>query len=208
MGRGGSEQAAVLASHECVVIGAGPAGLGTAAMLTDHGVDVMVAERGEAVAPQWRARYDGFRLNTSRWFSYLPGKRLPRSAGRWPSRDALVAYYEDYAAERDLKFRFGTEITRIDRSDEGWRLATSGGALEAGFVVVATGKYHAPVVPAWPGAESFSGEIVHSSAYRNAEPYRGRHVLVVGPGASGFEIALQLAEGGAASVRLAVRTPP
>lgn len=197
-----------VASHECVVIGAGPAGLGTAAMLRDEGIDVLVVERAEAVAASWRARYDGFRLNTSRWFSYLPGKRFPRAAGRWPSRDALVSYYEGYAKQHRLECRFRTEVERIESLDRGWRLLTPVGAIEAGSVVVATGKYHTPVIPPWPGADGFSGEIIHSASYRNAEPFRGRHVLVVGPGASGFEIALQLAEGGAASARLSVRTPP
>jgi putative flavoprotein involved in K+ transport len=63
-------------------------------------------------------------------------------------------------------------------------------------------------VPDWPGRESFDGELVHSSAYRNPHPYRGRDVLVVGAGNSGAEIATDVAEGGAARSRLSVRTPP
>ena len=64
------------------------------------------------------------------------------------------------------------------------------------------------MLPAWPGADAFPGELLHSSAYANPEPYRGRDVLVVGAGNTGAEIAADLADGGAASVRLAVRTPP
>jgi NADPH-dependent glutamate synthase beta subunit-like oxidoreductase len=75
-------------------------------------------------------------------------------------------------------------------------------------VVVATGYLHTPVVPQWPGQELWTGTLTHSAAYRNAEPFRGQNVLVVGVGNSGAEIATDLAEGGAASVRLAIRTPP
>jgi len=73
---------------------------------------------------------------------------------------------------------------------------------------VATGYLHTPVVPQWPGQEKWSGTLLHSADYRNPEPFRGKDVLVVGPGNSGSEIATDLAEGGARSVRLAIRTPP
>jgi hypothetical protein len=70
------------------------------------GLDGFVIDRAKGVASAWRARYDGFRLNTSSWFSYLPGRRLPRDAGRWPSRDSLVRVTLDsldLRAERKLQ---------------------------------------------------------------------------------------------------------
>jgi putative flavoprotein involved in K+ transport len=196
-------------SPEVIIVGAGPAGLGTAASLGRAGVDSLVLESGDAIAPAWRARYDGFVLNTSSWFSYLPRRRFPGSAGKWPSRDALVAYYEDYAREHDLKIQLQTTVERVDRLDgDGWRLETTRGAVDAPRVVIATGKYRSPVTPSWRGVEDFEGELVHSSAYRNANPFRGRSVLVIGPGASGLEIATQIAAGGGRHVWVAVRTPP
>src|SRR5947199_105156 len=74
--------------------------------------------------------------------------------------------------------------------------------------VGATGYNHTSFMPPFPGRESFEGELVHASGYRNPEPYRGRDVLVVGSGNTGAEIAVDLVEGGARRVRLAVRTPP
>jgi putative flavoprotein involved in K+ transport len=73
-------------------------------------------------------------------------------------------------------------------------------------VVVATGYTRLPHLPRWPGA--FDGPVVHSVEYRNPQPYRGQDVLIVGAGNSGTEIAVDLAEGGAARVRIAVRTAP
>jgi putative flavoprotein involved in K+ transport len=95
-----------------------------------------------------------------------------------------------------------------DSSGEGWTLDTSAGQLRARFVVVATGYNHTPVLPAWPGRDGFAGELIHGQDYRNPEPYRGRDVLVVGSGNTGAEIAVDLVEGGAARVRMAIRTPP
>ena len=65
-----------------------------------------------------------------------------------------------------------------------------------------------PCSPEWPGVETYRGDLLHSVEYRNPEPFRGRDVLVVGTGNSGAEIAVDLVDGGAARVRLAVRTPP
>lgn len=88
----------------------------------------------------------------------------------------------------------------------GWgMLRTSAGDVEAEHVIVATGCSNEPWIPDWG---EFAGELTHSAAHRNAEPYRGRDVLVVGSGDSGSEIAVDLAEGGARRVRLSVRTPP
>jgi putative flavoprotein involved in K+ transport len=194
--------------HEVVVVGSGPAGLAAGAMLKLGGLSTVILDRAETVAASWRTRYDGFRLNTSSWFSYLPGRSFPRAAGRWPTRDALVDYYEDYARHHALEIRLGTKVERIERDAHRWIVVTDRGEASAPVVVVATGKYRTPIIPAWPGREGFTGELVHSADYRNAEPYRGRAVLVVGPGNSGFEIATQLDEGGAAAVQLSIRTPP
>ncbi|MFF3765807.1 NAD(P)-binding domain-containing protein [Streptomyces sp. NPDC001922] len=91
----------------------------------------------------------------------------------------------------------------------GWLLRGTGGReLTTDAVVVATGFNHTPYVPDWPGRDAFGGEVAHASHYRNAAPYRGLDVLVVGSGNTGAEIAVDLAEGGASRVRLAVRTPP
>jgi putative flavoprotein involved in K+ transport len=187
------------------VIGAGPAGLAAAAMLQRAGERVVVLERGE-VGAAWTTRYDRLHLHTVRWLSCLPGYRMPRSLGKWPSREGVVEYLREYAQRHGLEVRSGVEVEAVERSDGGWTLRTTAGAVGAERVVVATGYSNVPFMPDWPG--TFSGEIVHSADYRNPEPYRGRRVLVVGAGNSGAEIAVDIADGGAAEVLLAVRTPP
>jgi cation diffusion facilitator CzcD-associated flavoprotein CzcO len=191
-----------------VVIGAGPAGLASAAELRRRGVPAVVLERGDGIATSWRGRYDRLRLNSSRWFSKLPGGRYPRGTDIFPSRDEVIAYLEGYARENALDVRLNTHVDRIDPEGAGWVVRTSNGDVRAEQVIVAAGYEHTPHVPDWPGRERFDGPLVHAAEYRNPEPFRGRDVLVVGPGCSGMEIAYDLAEGGAQRVRLAVRTPP
>jgi putative flavoprotein involved in K+ transport len=117
-------------------------------------------------------------------------------------------YFHEYAAAERLDVRTNARVRRIDRDGDAWRLELEQGPLSARTGIVATGYNGTPFVPDWPGREGFPGEIIHSSEYRNPEPFRGRDVLVVGAGNSGAEIATDVAEGGAARSRLSVRTPP
>ncbi|MFJ1644729.1 flavin-containing monooxygenase [Streptomyces sp. NPDC088258] len=196
------------------VIGGGPGGLAVAAVLRERGVRAVVLEKSDAVGASWRGHYDRLRLHTTRARSALPGLGMPRSFGRWVARANVVRYLEKYAEHHALEIVTGVEVTRIERSPDGseWLLrATGGRELTARAVVVATGFNHTPKVPSWPGREAYEssgGEVLHASGYRNAEPYAGKDVLVVGVGNTGAEIAVDLAEGGAGRVRLAVRTAP
>jgi putative flavoprotein involved in K+ transport len=193
---------------ELAIVGAGSAGLATAALLRRHGLAPVVLEAGPEPGAAWRDRYDRLRLHTPRLLSGLPGRRIPRRYGRWVARDDLIEYLHDYVEAHGLEVRTNVYVERIHLGGDGWTLQTSAGPLHAATVIVATGYNGAPFVPDWPGLESFTGEVVHSSAYRNPAPYRGRHVLVVGAGNSGAEIAHDVADGGAASATLSVRTPP
>jgi putative flavoprotein involved in K+ transport len=195
-------------SLDIAIVGAGSAGLATAALLKGHGLSAVVLEAGPEPGAAWRDRYDRLRLHTPRLLSGLPGLRIPRRYGRWVARDDLIDYLCAYAVANSIEVRTGTAVERIERDDDSWRLETAGGRLLAATVVVATGYNGAPFIPDWPGRQSFGGELVHSSQYRNPQPYAGRHVLVVGAGNSGAEIAHDVADGGARSSKLSVRTPP
>ena len=192
---------------EAVVVGAGPAGLAAAAMLRREGLQTVVLER-DSIGSSWRRHYDRLHLHTVRWLSNLPGLAIDRSEGRWVPRDGVVRYLERYARHHRLDVRTGTEVERLSRRDGAWRLHTNDGHVDADLVVVATGFNRHPNVPDIPGRETFTGELVHSADYRNPAPYRGKDVLVVGTGNSGAEIAVDLVEGGAGRVMIAVRTPP
>ncbi|NUU18563.1 NAD(P)/FAD-dependent oxidoreductase [Cellulomonas humilata] len=193
-----------------LVIGAGPGGLAVAAALRRQGVASVVLERSDDVGASWRRHYERLHLHTTRRWSSLPGLPIPREFGRWVAREDVVRYLELYTAHHRLDVRTGVDVKRIARAGYGrWVLETTAGDELAGStVVIATGYNHTPVPPSWPGVETFTGELVHASAYRNPEPYRGKDVLVVGAGNTGSEIAVDLTEGGAARVRLAIRSAP
>ena len=194
---------------DAVVIGAGPSGLAVARELQHrHGVKTLVVDRAAAPAISWRTRYDNFRLNTNGFLSHLPGQRIPLSAGRWPTREDMVCYFDRYVQRENIALQLECDVNRIDRAKGGWQLETSSGQIRAAAIVLATGNYRTPTIPPWPGLQHFTGELVHSSDFRNAWPYRGRDVVVVGAGNSAADIAVQLAHHGARRIWLAVRTPP
>ena len=197
--------------HPVHVIGGGPAGLSVAYALRARGVRAVVLEKADDVGASWRRHYDRLHLHTTRRLSALPGLPMPRRFGRWVARDDVVRYLEKYAEVHELEVVTGVEVSRVERTPDGtgWLLrATGGRELTGAAVVVATGYNHTPYVPDWPGLDTYTGDFTHAGAYRAPGPYAGRDVLVVGVGNTGAEIAVDLVEGGASRVRLAVRTAP
>lgn len=195
-----------LLDTDVVVIGAGPTGLSVSACLKRADVPHVLLEREASVAPAWRRHYDRLHLHTSRAFSSLPYRPMPRSFPRYPSRDQVVEYLEAYARTECVGPSLGVEVRYLERDEDGWVVETSEGTLRARAVVVATGANGEPKAPGWPGLESFPGPTLHSSDYRNGRELAGSDVLVVGFGNSGGEIALDLVEHGARPA-VSVRSP-
>jgi cation diffusion facilitator CzcD-associated flavoprotein CzcO len=190
-----------------LVIGAGPAGLAVAGCLAQRGVGVEVIERGEAVGTSWRNHYRRLRLHTVKEHSALPHRPFPDDCPRYVGREQLVDYLEDYAQAFGLQPRFGEEAAAITRQDKRWLTrCRSGGSFLTQAVVVATGANRRPNRPAFPAEEAYLGRILHSETYRDAQPFAGQRVLVVGMGNTGAEIALDLAEQGVHAT-LSVRSP-
>jgi cation diffusion facilitator CzcD-associated flavoprotein CzcO len=193
-------------SPSAIIVGAGPAGLACAAMMRKAGLSATVLEKADQVGSAWRRHYDRLHLHTDRDHSALPDLPMPATFPTYPSRGQLVDYLERYAERFEIRPVFNTEVSKIGRVAGRWQAETSQGAVTAPVVVAATGVASAPYRPAWPGQDSYRGQLIHSSDYRNPAPYTGRRVLVVGFGNSGGEIALDLAEAGI-GVALAVRGP-
>jgi len=196
--------------HDVTIVGAGPAGLSAAFELTRTGFTPLVLERTPAVGDVWRNHYDGLCLNSGRYYSALPGSKFPLSAGGWPSRDAVVTLLESMPERGGFSVQTGIEIEKVsyDSERDVWQIiSTDNQRFVSRAVVIAAGANRIPVIPEWEGKSTFTGMIIHSSQFKNARDYAGKHVLVVGSGNSSAEIASRLAEH-AASVTMSVRTPP
>jgi cation diffusion facilitator CzcD-associated flavoprotein CzcO len=194
-----------------VIVGASAAGLATAACLKRSGVDYILLEQSGNVAASWRGHYNRLHLHTNRSLSGLPHHPMPRSYPRYPSRDQVVAYLEEYASALDLKPRFNQRVVSVEQDATGWITRTPDAEYRSRFVVIATGYARQPNMPDFPCQSDFRGTVIHSKQYKTGAAYKGQSVLVVGFGNSGGEIAVDLAEQGAKpalSVRHAVNVIP
>jgi cation diffusion facilitator CzcD-associated flavoprotein CzcO len=191
---------------DAIIIGAGPAGLACGASMAALGLNVTVLEKANTVGSVWRRHYDRLQLHTDRNHSGLPGMAMPRTYPTYPSRAQVVEYLESYATHFGIQPAFNTTVLRIGRDGSQWRVDTDQESESAPVVVVATGWADFPYRPSWPGSDTFRGDFIHSSEYRNASPYIDKRVLVVGFGNSGGEIALDLVNA-RVDTTLAVRGP-
>ena len=189
---------------DAIIVGAGPAGLAVAAALRRKNVAFEILERNDTVGSSWRHHYDRLRLHTPKAHSALPFRPFPRDFPRYPSRDQVVEYLDDYARALELRPTFGVEVRCARTADGRWEVRTNRGTRRARHLVIATGFNRLPHRPSWPGLDDFAGPVLHSADYRNGQRFRSQRVLVVGFGNSGAEIALDLSECGAEAV-IAIR---
>ncbi|MEI4472096.1 flavin-containing monooxygenase [Frigidibacter sp. MR17.24] len=183
---------------DTLVVGAGQAGVAMSEHLTRAGVSHLVLER-DRVAESWRTRrWDSLVANGPAWHDRFPSMDFPDiSPDAFVPKDQVADYFETYLGRFGGDIRCGVTVTGVARLDgrPGFRVETSQGVIEALNVVVATGAFQTPVVPAivpeQPGVLQ-----MHSSGYRNpAELPRGA-VLVVGAGSSGVQIADEIQRAG------------
>ncbi|MDY7230398.1 flavin-containing monooxygenase [Hyalangium rubrum] len=192
------------------IVGAGPAGLVAARYLAAHGFEPVLFEQSADMGGQWNAEgthsgvWPSMRTNSTRvttCFSDLPHAE---GVAMFPRNQEMLAYLRRYAEKFGLLryVRLRTPIERLERSPESGRYLVSskpeGGASRQepfDHVVIASGRFHKPFIPAIPGLESFSGAggVTHSFRYKEPEKYRGLRVLVAGCSISALEIASDLA---------------
>ena len=180
---------------DVLVIGAGQAGLALGHHLARRGADFLLVDAAPEIGHSWRSRWDSLRLFSPAQYDSLPGLPFPAPADTHPGKDDVADYLAAYAAHFDLPVRLDTPVLRLHREADGTFAATTPtGMLRARQVVVATGPFQTPHVPALAAGLHPDVPQLHSAAYRNPTqlPGAGR-VLVVGGANSGLQIAAELA---------------
>lgn len=180
---------------DVLVIGASQCGLAAANELARTGFTYLVVDRTKAVGESWRSRYDALTLFTPRNLSSLPGRKLPGNPLGYASKDEFADYLAAYALNSGFPIETGVEIVSLQKLGATF-LATSAGGAEfaASAVVVATGAFRHPRIPAI-SQELPSGVLqLHVDSYRNPGQIPPGPVVVVGDGASGRDVAAELSQ--------------
>jgi cation diffusion facilitator CzcD-associated flavoprotein CzcO len=191
---------------QVVIVGASFSGLASAVCLQKEGIEYVILEKTNAVATPWRNHYERLHLHTTKRISNLPYKKFDSAIARYPTRQQVVAYLDDYQKEFDIRPVFNTEVHSIKRDSDHWLIETNNGIYVSKYVVVATGPFTKPRQLHFRGMQSFPGKILHSYGYRTGREFAGEKVLVVGFGNSACEIAIDLYEQGA-KPSMSVRSP-
>jgi len=175
------------------VIGAGHAGLAASRVLAERSIDHVVLERGD-VANSWRReRWDSLRLLTPNWQSRLPGHAYDGSdPDGYMTAGEVAAFITRYAALSQAPVRSNTAVTSLTADGDGYRLMTSQGELRSRCVVIASGACNLPSVPALRAAVPPSIAQFTTFDYRKPGDLPEGGVLVVGPSATGLQLASEI----------------
>ncbi|MGV9194977.1 flavin-containing monooxygenase [Microbacterium sp. MC2] len=200
--------------HRAAIIGAGPSGLSAARALQKAGIGFDGYEASSGVGGLWdidnprSTMYESAHLISSRTTTQFTEFPMATDAD-YPGHRVLIRYFRDFADHFSLTehFRFDTKVTAVTRDGDGWTVtatAPDGSETRAHYdsVILANGTLAEPNVPTFPG--SFTGELLHTSAYKRATQLTGKRVLIIGAGNSGCDIAVDAVHH-AASVDMSVR---
>ena len=186
-----------------VVVGAGESGVLAGIRLTQAGIPFTIIEKNAGVGGTWfENSYPGCRVDVGNHFycySFEPSDHWTEYFAQQPE---IRAYFEEVTDRHDLwsNIRFSTEVTRAewDEADAVWRVSVrdvdgAESVLEARAVITAVGQLNRPQLPDIDGIDSFEGPSFHSARWDHSVDLAGKRVIMIGAGASGFQIAPTIA---------------
>ncbi|MHA7967801.1 flavin-containing monooxygenase [Paenibacillus sp. CAU 1782] len=180
---------------DTIVIGGGQAGLASGYHLQKKGLRFLIMEASDEVGGSWPLYYDSLKLFSPARFSSLPDLKFPGDPNGYPRRDEVIHYLKYYQEKFQFPVIINQRVTLVEKDGDGFMVRTmAGDTFRSKTIINATGSFHTPYTPAIPGQESFQGRILHSSKYRNSEPFINQRVLIVGRGNSAVQIGVELAE--------------
>jgi putative flavoprotein involved in K+ transport len=180
---------------DVLVIGGGQAGLAAGYHLRQRGIHYRIVEADARVGDVWRKRYDSLKLYSPASHAALPGMAHAMPERHFPTGPEFADYLETYVDRFGLRVDTGVRIELLEQpAREGQPFVAIAGdrRYEAGQVIVATGAFQRPKVPAFAKQLDPAIKQLHSSQYRNPSQLADGPVLVVGLSHSGADLAHEI----------------
>lgn len=191
---------------DVLIIGAGPAGLSSGYYLQRTGIAYEIVDRADHIGSTWAHLYPSLRLNTASFVSHMPGQRIPLRYGLLPTGKQYYAYLQAWSRRHPLNLCLSVEVRRVAPEHGGWCVETDQGSTHYRAVILATGRYSKPFIPAIPGMDTFGGDVLHAHDFTSAAHLAGKRILVVGSGPSGADIAVALTEVSPGNILFSIRS--
>jgi len=182
-----------------VVIGSGVSGILMGVKLLERGWrDFVILEKAETLGGTWREnRYPGVACDVAAHlyvYSFAPN---PAWRSRYAKGKDIWAYYHGVARRYGVLpyIHYGKEVVSAQFRGDGWRVTTRDGAVyDAEVVVAATGRLHHPVLPQFPGADSFAGPMFHTARWDETVALKGKRLGLIGTGSTATQIVAAVAD--------------
>ncbi len=196
----------------CVIIGGGQGGIMLAARLRRLGVSAIIIEKNDRAGDSWRNRYRSLVLHDPVWYDHLPYLPFPDDWPIFASKDKMGDWLESYVSIMELNYWTSTECVSASFDDKSkkWTVSVVRDGepvtLHPDQLVFATGAYGFAKIIDFDGADQFSGEVFHTSQYKDGASYAGKRCAVIGSGSSAHDICVDLWENDA-QVTMIQRSP-
>jgi putative flavoprotein involved in K+ transport len=178
---------------DVLIVGAGQSGLALGYHLQRRGRQTLLVDRNNRIGDSWRNRWDSLKLYSPANRDGLPGLPFPAGRTSYPTKDEMADYLETYATHFELPVRLGTTVETLTQENRRFVASTGDSRIEAETVVVASGVFEKPNIPAFADELDPAITQLHSSVYRNPGQLQDGPVLVVGGSHSGSDIAYEAA---------------
>ncbi|KEF55398.1 uncharacterized protein A1O9_08148 [Exophiala aquamarina CBS 119918] len=201
---------------DCVIVGAGQAGLGTAGRLQALGISYIVLEKHAQIGDNWMTRYDSARLHTAREYNHLPFDRtFPLPYQEFLTKYDLAKGYRDwiykFGIDQNIWFRTVLQSGTWNETEKLWTLRINhpGGeeTIQTRHVIMAVGGGgQDPIMPTYPGREDFQGTVLHSADYQSADALKGKAGIIIGTANTAHDVAEDMVEAGLLNITMVQRT--
>ena len=196
------------------IIGAGQAGLSAAYHLKKMGMEVgpdfIMLDRAPQAGGAWQSRWDSLTLSTVNRIHDLPGmsfeETLEINGTDVQANSAVPHYFDLYEKKFGLQVYRPVKVEQVYLHENRFFIDTSSTAFSALGIINATGTWESPYIPEYAGAALFEGEQLHTRDFKDADYFKGKHVIIVGGGISAIQLLDQISK--VTSTTWVTRRPP